>query len=49
MEPGFLGVPDVDAAIFAGLALTAFCTAFIAGVTGTAGCSAAGYSSRCRR
>lgn len=37
MELGFLGVPDVDATIFAGLALTSFCTAFIAGVTGTAG------------
>ena len=37
METAFLGVPDVDAAIFAGLSLTSFCTAFIAGVTGTAG------------
>ena len=37
METGFLGVPDVDGLIFLGLALTSLCTAFIAGVTGTAG------------
>jgi uncharacterized membrane protein YfcA len=37
MEPGFLGVPGVDALVFAGLSLTSLCTAFIAGVTGAAG------------
>jgi uncharacterized membrane protein YfcA len=37
METGFLGVPEVSGLIFLGLALTSFCTAFIAGVTGTAG------------
>lgn len=37
METGFLGVPEVGGLIFLGLALTSFCTAFIASVTGTAG------------
>jgi uncharacterized membrane protein YfcA len=37
MEAGFLGVPGVDALVFAGLSLTSLCTAFIAGVTGAAG------------
>jgi uncharacterized membrane protein YfcA len=37
MEIGFLGVPGMDGLIFLGLALTSFCTAFIAGVTGSAG------------
>ncbi len=37
MEPGFLGVPDVDAAIFFGLAAASLVTSFIATVTGAAG------------
>jgi uncharacterized membrane protein YfcA len=37
MEPSFLGVPGVDLAIFAGLALASACTSFIAGTTGSAG------------
>jgi uncharacterized protein len=35
--PGFLGVPDVDALVFTGLALSAFCTSFVGAVTGTLG------------
>ncbi len=37
METQFLGVPDVSAVVFFGLALASFCTAFIAAVTATAG------------
>lgn len=37
METAFLGVPEVDAAIFFGLAATSLATAFIATVTGAAG------------
>ena len=37
MESGFLGVPGIDGSIFLGLALTSFCTSFIAAVTASAG------------
>lgn len=35
--PNFLGVPDVDALVFAGLAVSAFFTTFFGAVTGTIG------------
>ncbi len=37
MEASYLGVPGVDALIFYGLGIAAFCTAFLGSVTGTAG------------
>lgn len=37
MEAGFLGVPDVDGLIFAGLSVASLFTAFIVAVTGSAG------------
>ncbi len=37
METQFLGVPDISALVFFGLALASLCTAFIATVTATAG------------
>lgn len=37
MTDGFLGVPDTGAALFFGLAVTAFVTTFLGTVTGTAG------------
>lgn len=37
METGFLGIPDVDQLIFAGLVLTALISAFVTGVAGAAG------------
>ena len=37
MDPSFLGVPDVDVWLFAGLAVAAFITTFLGATTGTAG------------
>jgi uncharacterized membrane protein YfcA len=37
MDVSFLGVPDVSALLFSGLAFAAFCTAFLGITTGTAG------------
>jgi len=37
MESQFLGIPDMGALVFAGLALAAFCTNFLGTVTGSIG------------
>lgn len=37
MDSQFLGIPDIDASIFFGLALASFCTAFFGMITGAGG------------